>query len=303
MSLDARTGAVRWRRSFHRCFAASTAVANGIVYATLMAPPPCEADSGGLLVAVDARTGRIRWRLATAPTESSPLLVDRTLYFGAWDGRVSAVDLRTHRVRWSFDTGDKVKGGPAFDAGAVYVGSYSGRFYALDAGTGRVRWSAPIGATYATPAVADGRVYVGTVDGRIVALDERTGRVLWSRQTGSYVYAAAAVWRGTVYVGSYDHNLYALDAATGRTRWVHAANAPISGAPTILDGLVYFSTCGSCSKFESNPRARRTYALDARTGVLRWRFGDGEYSPVVADASHVYLTGAWSLYGLAPRRR
>ena len=85
-------------------------------------------------------------------------------------------------------------------------------------------------------------------------------------------------------------------------RWTFDAGAPISGAPTVLNGLVYFSTCGSCSSYEQNPRARRTFAVDARTGRLVWRFPDGEYSPVIADRERVYLTGYTSLYGLAPTR-
>ena len=114
------------------------------------------------------------------------------------------------------------------------------------------------------------------------------------------MYAAAAIWRGTVYVGSYDHHFYRLDAATGAVRWSFDAGHPISGAPTVLDGLVYFSTCGSCSAQESDARARRTYALDARSGRLVWTFPDGEYSPLVADSGRAYLTGFTNVYALAP---
>ena len=129
-----------------------------------------------------------------------------------------------------------------------------------------------------------------------------TGRLLWSKRTGSYVYSPLALSGGSAFVGSYDHRLYALDQATGAARWSFDAGAPVSGAPTVLDGLVYFSTCGSCSLAESNPGARRTFALDARTGKLQWRFPDGEYSPVIADRERVYLTGYTSLYGLVPVR-
>jgi outer membrane protein assembly factor BamB len=115
------------------------------------------------------------------------------------------------------------------------------------------------------------------------------------------VYSPVALSGGSAYVGSYDHRFYALSQATGRIRWTFAAGAPISGAPTVLDGLVYFSTCGSCSSYESNAHDRRTFALDARTGRLVWRFPDGEYSPVIADRERVYLTGYTHLYGLVPK--
>jgi hypothetical protein len=69
----------------------------------------------------------------------------------------------------------------------------------------------------------------------------------------------------------------------------------------VLGRLVYFSSCGSCSSYESNREARRTFAVDSVTGGLAWTFPDGEYSPVVSDGLRVYLTGYTAVYGLAPR--
>jgi len=312
LALDARTGRVAWRREFGRCIASSPALKSGVVYVALMAPAPCEhlgRGAGGMLVALNARTGNVLWRFRAGVIESSPLLVRGLVYFGSWDHRIYAVDVRTHRARWVFATGGEVKSGVAFAHRTIYAGSYDGRVYALDASSGRLRWSAAAergltgrGRFYATPAVAYGRVFVGATDGLVYAFGARSGRLLWARRTGSFIYGAAAVWRGTVYVGSYDHRFYALDAATGAVRWSFAAGHPVSGAPTVLDGLVYFSTCGSCSSQESDARARRTFALDARTGRLVWTFPDGEYSPLVADPSRAYLTGFTNVYALAPAR-
>jgi outer membrane protein assembly factor BamB len=209
----------------------------------------------------------------------------------------------TGRLEWSFSTGARVKGGVAFAGRTVYTGSYDGYLYALDARNGRLRWKAgggELGGLYATPSVAHGRVFVSSTNGRVYAFS-LSGSELWRARTGSYVYSPAALSGATAYVGSYDHRLYALSQATGRTRWTFDAGAPISGAPTVIGGLVYFSTCGSCSSYESNARARRTFALDAATGRLVWRFPDGEYSPMIGDPERLYLTGLTSLYGLAPR--
>ena len=196
-----------------------------------------------------------------------------------------------------------MKGGVALAGRTVFAGSYDGYLYALDA---RRRPSSLEGRrrTARRPlrdALGGSRPSLRRLDERPrVRLLDRSGDQLWSVRTGSYVYSAAALAGATAYVGSYDHRLYALSQATGRTRWTFDAGAPISGAPTVIDGLVYFSTCGSCSGYESNPRARRTFALDAATGRLVWRFPDGEYSPVIADRERLYLTGFTSLYGLAP---
>jgi outer membrane protein assembly factor BamB len=312
LSLDARTGRVAWRREFGRCIAASPALGGGVVYVALMSPAPCtnpDRRATGMLVAMNARTGRVLWRFRAGVIESSPLLLRGLVYFGSWDHRVYAVDVRTHRPRWVFETGGEVKGGVAAAGGTIYAGSYDGRVYALDARTGRLRWRAGAqaglrsrGRFYATPAVAYGRVFVGATDAFVYAFGARSGRLLWARRTGSFVYGAAAVSRGGVYVGSYDHRFYRLDAGTGRVRWSFDAGHAITGAPTVLDGLVYFSTCGSCYPAEADARARRTFALDTKTGRLVWTFPDGEYSPLVADSARAYLTGFTKVYALAPTR-
>jgi outer membrane protein assembly factor BamB len=304
LAVEAATGRVVWKRQFAGCVAASPAVGNGVVYVGFMNPPPCRGTAPSFLAALDAHTGRTLWRFRSGVVESPPLLAGGRVYFGSWDHRVYAVDAGTGRLDWSFATDDRVKGGVAFAGGRIFVASYDGRLYALDASTGKLRWATGgLGSLYATPSVAHGRVFVGSTDGRVYALAAGSGRELWSTATGSFVYSPAALAGGGAYVGSYDHRLYALSQATGRVRWTFDAGAPISGAPTVLDGLVYFSTCGSCSTYEQNPRARRTFALDTRTGRLVWRFPDGEYSPVIADRERVYLTGFTTLYGLAARNR
>ena len=304
LSVQAATGRVLWKRQFAGCVAASPAVGNGVVYLGFMNPPPCRGTAPSFLAALDARSGRTLWRFRAGVVETPPLLAGGRVYFGSWDHRIYAVDARTGRLAWSFATGDRVKGGVAFAGGAIFAGSYDGRLYALDARTGKLRWTAGnggLGGLYATPSVAHGRVFVGSTDGHVYAFAASSGRLLWSLRTGSFVYSPVALHGASAFIGSYDHRFYALSQATGRIRWSFDAGAPISGAPTVLDGLVYFSTCGSCSTYEQNPRARRTFALDTRTGKLAWRFPDGEYSPVIADRERLYLTGYTHLYGLVPR--
>jgi outer membrane protein assembly factor BamB len=302
LAIQARTGRVLWERRFAGCVAASPAVGKGIVYLGFMDPPPCRGSAPSFLAALDARTGKTLWRFRCGVVETPPLLAGGRVYFGSWDHRVYAVDARTGRLDWSFATGDRVKGGVAFAAGTIFAGSYDGRLYALDAETGKLRWSAGgLGAIYATPSVAHRRVFVASTNGSVYALATSSGRLRWSTRTRSFVYSPVALSGASAFFGSYDHRLYAVSQVTGRIRWTFDGGAPISGAPTVLDGLVYFSTCGSCSTYEQNPRARRTFAVDARTGRLVWRFPDGEYSPVIADRRRLYLTGFTHLYGLAPR--
>ena len=301
-AVDSRTGRRLWQRPLGHCVAASPAVAGTIVLLSTMGPPPCDRGRGGLL-ALDSRSGLIRWRFPTAPIESSPLVFGDVAIVGARDGRIYAVDVRTGSMRWRYQTGAAVKGGAAAAGGIVFIGSYDGYVYALRGSTGKLVWRARTpgpGHFYATPSVGAGVVFIGATDGFVLALDAGTGRLRWRRRLPSFVYASAAIAGKRVFVGSYDHRLYAFDAATGRSVWSVRGPGPVSGAPTVLGDLVFFSTCGSCSRFESDPAARRTFAVDTRSGRIVWVYPDGEYSPVVTDGVRLYLTGFTTIYALAP---
>jgi len=325
-AVNAATGKRQWRKHFLHCAAASPAIGKDIVYQAYMQPYPCNRfprTQRGFIAAILFRSkkrgilfhrGKVLWRFQTGAVESSPLLVNGTLYFGSWDHHLYALDVRERshpRLRWRVDLGSEVNSSPAYANGMVYVGTDGGNLYALDARTGRVRWRSSSFSGflhgreyfYATPTLAYGRVYIGNTDGTLYAFGARTGHLLWARHAGSYVYTAAAVWRREVIIGTYDGNLVAYNAATGDELWRHAAPAAIHGAPTVLDGLVYFSTCSGCGSHgsrhaKSGPRG--TYAVDARNGRLVWTFPDGQYSPVVADSERMYLVGRTHVYGFVP---
>jgi outer membrane protein assembly factor BamB/peptidoglycan/xylan/chitin deacetylase (PgdA/CDA1 family) len=300
-AISTKTGKRAWKYRSGRCQAASPAVDGGTVYHVFMNRPPCNAKGSGLtgeVVAFAAGTGKIRWRKTIEPSESSPVVIDGALYLGDWSGNVYRLDAETGRVRWTFRAGGKVKGAVAVSGNRLFFGAYDAKVYSLDARTGKLIWTAKaqprLGHSaefYATPAIAYGRVFIGSTDGKEYAFGAGTGHLIWSHSTDDYVYSSAAVWRQRIFVGSYDGRLYCFDAATGDVLWSFRGNGPISGSPTIMAGRVYFSTL-----------ERMTYALDAKTGRQVWTFPDGKYTPLVADADRVYLTGYTRVYGLEERR-
>jgi outer membrane protein assembly factor BamB len=317
-ALRAENGKIAWRKRFHHCAAASPAGGGSVVYVALMQPYPCSRyprSQRGLIAAIKVQGGRILWRWNTGAVESSPLLRGGVLYFGSWDHHVYALDVRRKRPRllWKFEADNEVNSSPAFAGGRIYFGTDGGRVYALNAKTGRLLWRAEsfsrLGRReyfYATPAVAYGRVYIGNTDGNVYAFGAGSGRLLWASNAGSYVYTAPAIWNRTVYVGSYDGNVYAFDAATGARRWRRNLGASIHGAPSVISGLVYFGACGTCGQRGSRYAAagrRATYALDARTGRVVWRYPVGHYSPVVADQKRIYVVGSTRVYALEDRSR
>jgi outer membrane protein assembly factor BamB len=265
----------------------------------------------GLVIAMRESDGRTVWRFPAA-SESSPLVVSGLVIFGSWDRKVYALNARTGKLAWSTPVDGEINSSPAYADGTIYIGDNSGTLTALRVRTGAIRWKARSFSRfgsgreyfYATPTVAYGRVFASNTDGTVYAFGAGTGNLLWARHVGTYVYTAPAVWNKKLYVGTYDGKFYGLDAATGDTRWVTEMPAAVHGAPTVMDGLVYLSTCGFCGQKGSRGAKKGpngTYALDARTGKLAWTFPDGQYSPLVADAERVYITGATRVYGLESR--
>ena len=148
-----------------------------------------------------------------------------------------------------------------------------------------------------TPLVAGGTVYVQDAKSSVFALERRSGRLRWAR-----LYAApndgpngAAVVGGRV-VAATDTTVFALNRANGRRVWSRRLadrdEQFVDIAPVVDRGRVYVSTVG----FPPGGRGA-VYALDLRTGRVRWKFetvaqrwptaqagGGGAWNPVSVDA-------------------
>lgn len=123
-----------------------------------------------------------------------------------------------------------------------------------------------------TPVVKGNTVFIEDLDSTVFALDRATGAVRWITH---FLEAnggpnGLAVSGGRVY-GATAQGGFALSAATGRKLWQHQltnrSEQLINVAPVAWKGFVFLGTIGY------QPFGRGTiYALDARTGAIRWRF-------------------------------
>ena len=127
------------------------------------------------------------------------------------------------------------------------------------------------GIDAATPVVSAGRVYLQDLNSDVYALSLADGHLLWHhryrRPDGGP--NGLAVANGVVY-GNTDTSAFALSARTGVERWrsrLTRPGNPVTIAPLVANGLVYTSSTGQ------SPGGRGTlFALDTKTGAVRWRF-------------------------------
>ena len=295
-ALDADTGKTIWTRRIGRLNASSPAYHRGRLYIVNLAP--------GHVLKLDARTGKTLWKQSLpSRAESSPLVIDRTVYFGCEDGNLYALSTRNGNVRWATGLGGAVKSAPAYYGGRIYVGDYGGYMNAVEAKTGKLLWQSGslgpgfggTGAFYSTPAVAFGRVYAGNNDSRVYSFEVADGDLAWSYSTGGYAYSGPAVARTrhtgpTVYIGSFDGNVYALNAKSGEPRWIQSAGGPVIGSLTAIGNIVYVAEFGGTS----------TTGFAMKTGRRVFRYSRGTYTPVVSDGQRIYLVGYSSISALEP---
>ena len=175
----------------------------------------------------------------------------------------------------------------------------------------KVKWQFHTdGQILSSPAVAGNSLYVGSGDHYFYALDLAGGTMLWKFKSESRIASSAAVSGGLVYFGSFDGNFYALDAATGQLRWkfqtggerrfsgTHLHGAEPAGetmpdpfdfflsSPVVWQGTVYFGSGDA-----------NIYALDARSGSLKWKFKTADVvhaSPAISGGA--LFVGSWDSY-------
>ena len=257
---------------------------------------------GGEFAALSMKTGHIEWKFPVpSGTESSPIVVGNSVYFGDQGGTEYSLNIKTGHQNWAVATDGAIKAGADYYHGDLFFGTYGGTFYALNARTGKQVWAeSPGGQFYSTPAIAYGRVYVGNNNGAAYSFVASNGTTAWTRVLGSYVYSGPAVAdpKGlgpTVYIGYYSGHsggLYALNARSGATEWTRDVGDAVSGSATVINNTVYFSTV-----YEKG-----TYGLNAVTGKKVFYYPDGSYTPVVATPNSVFLMGKYVIYKFVPKK-
>ena len=117
-----------------------------------------------------------------------------------------------------------------------------------------------------SPAVADGYLVHGTVQNTVRGLREADGALLWQFRTRDAILSSPAVWRGWVYVADTARQLYALRLADGALVWKRQVDGAVQGSPVVVDGSLLLVT---------NAPQPRVLKLDALTGAVQWRAGEG----------------------------
>jgi outer membrane protein assembly factor BamB len=211
-----------------------------------------------------AFTAILLWTVVSSAQNGS-MFRGNPAHTGVYD---SATPKGIDHVRWEFKTGGRIVSSPVVARGVVYIGSDDHFLHAIDAATGQERWKFQTEANVSsTVADANGSVYFLSLDGNAYSVDEQRGKLNWKFVTEGESRMSAA-------------SLYGLAPSleVKADPWDFFTSSPIVDA-----GQVYFGSGD-----------HNIYALDARTGQLRWKYRAGDVvhsSPAIANGM-LYI-GCW----------
>jgi len=246
---------------------------------------------------------------------ATPLIVGNRLFTLGVTGMLNAWDTATGKQLWSKDFSNAIDTSKLFCGTAaspllvngrvvVQVGSdiHGGQVLALNPATGAAEWEwKGLGPGYASPVMieANGSQQIVTMtEGSIVGLDGKTGKELWSVAFPDewHENITTPLWTGTQLVVSGTRqgtHAYTLSQNAGKWQateaWKNPEIAMYMSSPVFGDGLIY----GHSSK-----RKGQFFALDAKTGAVRWTTEgrEGEHASLLLTPQHVvFLTNGADL--------
>ena len=241
-------------------------------------------SQSGILYAINSDTGDIKWTFdlretnhTRRPIKSAPAIYKNIIIINSWDNVIFALDSVNGSLKWKYESkypllygahsGFFINPSPTIYKGRVYIGLADGRIHAIDIETGEEDWNFDTGEIIrSTPAIYDDILYIGS--GRyLYALDAETGNLIWKKEASSDIISSPVVKNGAVYFGA-ENKFYSLNHLNGKVIWIYSlpTGSYIESSPAISNSAIYFSG----GDWEYEPPKGNLYALDLKTGKLKW---------------------------------
>lgn len=161
------------------------------------------------------------------------------------------------KTKWTFTAGGKVQSSPVVVNDTLYVGCDDAKVYAINAKTGVMLWSYTTGAAIETssPTIFGNKLFIGSKDAYLYCLNTKTGALIWKKKgyTTAYVKSSPTVVYNTVFVtfhGEFNAtSSIGYDINTGNEVWRYRDSRCNEGAISADETKVYFPTkdnvCGA----------------------------------------------------------
>lgn len=179
-----------------------------------------------------------------------------------------------------------------FDKKTIYFGNSLGYAKAINKKSGKLLWSIPTGASlFARPVVAGKYVVIPSAAKELLWVNPKTGEIV-QRNASNGAYVADGVYKdNALYIGGYN-KFEKWDTKTRKLIWRYdALNNYCQAAPVIDGNDVIF---GAWDTY--------LYCLDAKTGVLKWKWNNGKSRNQLGPGNVVPVVTRERVYIVAPDR-
>jgi alcohol dehydrogenase (cytochrome c) len=250
---------------------------------------------------------QLAWHYANGITsgyETSPIVIDGTMYITTPLNHVVALDAATGAKKWEYvhqyrttvDCCGPINRGVAVYGGRVFMGTVDARLVALDAKTGHVEWETVVGDNEqgyhitGAPIAIDGKVITGISCGEqggrcyVSAYDAATGALVWRWNTIPSPAEGGwwGSWKTTDAFGTplpRDIAAEKRDSAKYADAWQHGGGPMwMTAAADASLGLLFMGIGNPAPDVDGRVRPGDNLytdclvALDIKTGKLRWYF-------------------------------
>ncbi len=198
------------------------------------------------------------------------------------------------KEKWVRDTGWLIASSPALWRNSVLLGDASGNFSSFSLENGAPEWSLKTGnAIYSTPAVQSNLVVFASTDGNVYALDLPGGHEHWRFHSQRPIVATPLIHDGSVFIGSSEGKFWSLNLNDGKPRWEFPDVAGFIETRALLyqDQVIF-------GAWDEN-----LYALDAKTGLLNWKWKGDRRGALLSPAACWPIGAAGKVFIVAPDRK
>ena len=269
LSIDAASGAIKWRRGFEAAIRSAPTSDGRNVYVVTRAD---------VAYVVSAKDGALKWIKRGAVSSSggieggaSPAISGGQVILPFASGDLISVRTTSGEPKWraSLDgarpatslafIGD-ISGDPVIDGGNVYVSNLAGQTVKLNLSSGKRSWTLPVGASDAVWPVGNS-VFLVTDHAELMRVNAGNGSVIWSQQLPQYenpekrkglirqygpVLAGGLIW-----VAGRDGELRGFAPESGTQVFSVLIPNGAAAAPIVVGGVMYIlSLSGELHAFQ-----------------------------------------------------
>lgn len=240
------------------------------------------------LTSYNLNTGNYNWQINLDYLQTSPILLDSSIYIGSLNGIFYSVNFRDGRINWSYNTKSQIHSTCAISEDKIVFGNDTGLIICLNL-NGSKRWEFKTGASVmAAPMIYERKVFIGSFDSAYYCLNLDSGTVVWKRNTGTKLSAGSSLFNNqSVIFGGINGSLYSLKTEDGSVNWIYPTKGVITSTPLSSGNYVYFSN-----------HDYMTYCIDGNTGELKWSYeleGRGKTSPVIWK-NYLFIASDYLVY-------